>query len=164
MMPSEPMRRLIWESMLEADIRARYFGYRASRFERRERVLRVILLVVSSAQFLILISQLQVPLVAEIVAGVVVLLSVFLTTFAYSSSAKLNAALHRVHSELATEYELLWVGVDTNDDKALEKKHRELQEKPRGLVEEASRETVDSKLVDRCCADVMAARRLESPA
>ncbi len=148
-MASQKVRRVIWDGLFAADVRARYFSALAARLRSRERVLAVAVGILTSGSVGSLLAKIpHVPLACSVLAAI---LSTILAVYKFDKGRSLGASLGRQWIEISSEYAALWATADKLSEQSLMKRHRELEQKHFSSDELAMAEfALDEKLLDRC--------------
>ena len=161
-MPSEHYRRLIWEGLLEADFRARYFGHLTGRIRSRERYLTILIGVLSSGAFVSFVLKLQVSLLPPALSLLSAIFSVVLASLKLGEGASVSASLYDKWSSLKDRYEFLWGELDGLSTEDAGRRWLELESEHKEADKLAVKEfRLDRKLAAACQADVLRARRLD---
>lgn len=125
-------RDQVWESMVFADFRVRYFGELATQYRRRQRRLNITLAILSSSAFVVLALrlgvELELPWLAEAAALLVAVLGWLLALGRYSERSSLAASLVRRWSDLHTQYRALWLSLEEMEDREIRSRWQELEE------------------------------------
>jgi hypothetical protein len=154
---------LIWESLLGADYRARYYGHLAGRLQRREKTLTILVTLLSSGACLALVAKMDwLPVVVpSILTALAALAGAVLASNKFGKRAVLSGDLHKKWDTARREFEVLWASVsDLDKDDALQR-WRAIEEKYSEQTELAAIEfPVRARLAKRCQRDVVQARRL----
>ncbi len=158
------IRELVWQSMLTADMSARYWGHLAARFRKRETKIKIFLALTTSTGAIAAWSLWEsFPWVWQLLSSISAVLAVSLPILNYSGRVETMAGLRGKWTSLRFAYERLWVGIDTKPHERVSDELREIEED----VERISRaETVvqrDSALVRQCQREVRQSRVLEGP-
>ena len=111
-MTGEQLRRNVWEEMLYAQMRAQYFAELVQSYARRDKWLRVLVLVASSGAVATGFISTGLKIVPPIVAA---LGSFWLLLSGYPSLQREAAELYSGWNKLGTEYERLWNHLDASD-------------------------------------------------
>src|SRR5258708_38738068 len=87
----------IWNSLLDADYRARYFGSSAGLLQRRERLLTLAVTLLSSGAFVSLVAKLQwLPsYIAPTLTVMTALVGGTLSVLKLGKNASLSGAMHK---------------------------------------------------------------------
>ena len=101
------LRKIVWEEMLCADMRANYFAELLRTYQKRDKWIRVGVLLASSGAVVTALSEMSawIKLLAPIVAAAG---SFWLLISQYSTLARDAADLHSGWAGLAKDYEHLW--------------------------------------------------------
>ena len=152
-MLDETLRRRIWNEMIAADTRCRYFDQLASRTETVDLVLRVALIFFSSATAATVLGLF--PSGADWLAVVSAVLAAVSGTMQHGRSALKFAEFSVFWGRLHRDYEELWNDVETYaveaDDAA--RRLRALMDKPESIDRQASTSRTRRKLMLNCLAD-----------
>ena len=161
---SAEQRKLIWDSMLDAEIHYHYFGHLAERYSRRERWLAWMLGVFSSGTVASTFANSK--WVASGLGLLVAILSITQGTFKFGKAAELSASLQRRWGGALAGLRKLWAlveGAQIESAAAMEEWSRQM-ELVGGLDEQASWQLQsDNKLLDTSYDEVMQVRRLVAP-
>lgn len=152
-MVDEALRRRIWNEMIAADTRCRYFNQLASRTETLDRVLRVALIFFSSATAATVLGVF--PSGAEWLAVVSAVLAAVSGTMQHGRAALKFAEFSVFWGRLHRDYEELWNDVETYATTPTEavRQLRLLQDKPESIDRQASTSRTRRKLMLDCLAD-----------
>ena len=152
-MVDEALRRRIWNEMIAADTRCRYFSQLASRTETLDRVLRVALIFFSSATAATVLGAF--PSGAEWLAVVSAVLAAVSGTMQHGRAALKFAEFSVFWGRLHRDYEDLWNDVETYTVEADEaaRRLRVLMTRPESIDRQASTSRTRRKLMLSCLAD-----------
>lgn len=160
-MDREHVRQLVWESLLNADLRSRYFGHLAGSLQTRERVLTIIVGVLSSGAFLALIIKTEVAYLPHTFSALAALGSILLANLKLGKSAALSASIYSKWLTIQREYELLWAQLDSLSSEQAAKRWRDIESQHAKEDETAVQEfRLNKRLADECQRDVLRVRRL----
>ncbi len=110
-MDSTILRRVVWEEMLFANMRANYFAELLRTYERRDKWLRVGILVASSGAVATALPEISTW--AKLLAPTFAVFGSFwLLMSQYSMLARDAADLHLGWGGLARDYERIWIHLD----------------------------------------------------
>lgn len=154
---SEGTRKLIWESLFMADVRARYFALVAGRLRKHERMLALFVSILSSGSVVALLAKIQhLPLICGVVAAIA---SAVLATLKFDKRASVGATLSRQWMEITSEFEVVWARIDTIDDNSALRSYRILGKKHAPADELAISEfSLNTKLLNKCFEEVLLTR------
>ena len=152
-MVDEALRRRIWNEMIAADTRRRYFDQLASRTETLDRILRVALILFSSATAATVLGLF--PSGTDWLAVVSAVLAAVSGTMQHGRSALKFAEFSVFWGRLHRDYEELWNDVETYAVEADEaaRRLRALMDKPESIDRQASTSRTRRKLILNCLAD-----------
>lgn len=147
------MRRRIWNEMIAADTRCRYFSQLASRTETLDRILRVALIFFSSATAATVLGAF--PSGAKWLAVASAVLAAVSGTMQHGRAAWKFAEFSVFWGRLHRNYEELWNEVETYAIVPAEaaRRLRLLQDKPESIDRQASTSRTRRKLMLDCLAD-----------
>ncbi|MFZ0959823.1 MAG: hypothetical protein WAO35_02880 [Terriglobia bacterium] len=100
--------KLLWESMLDADMNARYWGRLARRYQRKEMGLKILLAATSSATVAGWALWKGAPQLWQALSGFSALVAVALPILNYSQRIETMADLRAKWMHLRVEYDSLW--------------------------------------------------------
>jgi hypothetical protein len=158
-------RTNIWESLLDAEMNVKYWGYLAKRFMFREKVSKVVLALTTSSVLLSLSLWQRFPL-GPIILGVAnTVLAISLPTLNYSERIQTMATLRGSWSQLSVEFDRLWQraeNIDSSSKDEFENEFRLLKERTVQISVIETRLPNDRELVRRCQQEVRRARGLNT--
>jgi hypothetical protein len=128
-MNSVTLRKVVWEEMLYADMRANYFGELVRTYQQWDRGLRVAVLVASSSAAATALSD-ALPIVKVATPVLAAVGSFWLLLSQYTTLARDASDLHAGWSAAAKDYEKVW---NQLDDPEAESKFNQIYEKAEGL-------------------------------
>lgn len=156
-------RQLIWEALLDASYRARYYGHLASQLQGTERLLAVLSAVLSSTSFVTLISKVSVPYLAEVLVLAAAVCSTLMATYRFGKTATLSGSFFKRWAEAKTELQVLWLRLDELDPAEATRQWRTIQDKVIDMNEVAPVEfRLRPKLAQRCQQEVLREMHLEA--
>jgi hypothetical protein len=107
-MLTRPQQARVWESLIAAEVRAKYFAELAHRYHVQQRAISWLMLVFSSGALISIIARLTYDWVAPLLALITSGLS-FYSLVAHNEKKATDATdLHFKWSRLESEYESLW--------------------------------------------------------
>jgi len=143
-MDSKTIRRIVWEEMLYADMRANYFAELVRMYQKRDKWLRVAVLLTSSGAVATALAEvaawikLATPIL--VAAG-----SFWLLMNQYAAFARDAADLHSGWSGLAKDYERLWNHLDEPEAEAT---YNQIYERGESLSRMGTKFPTKSKRLD----------------
>src|SRR6266404_1114193 len=146
-------RTLIWESLLDAEMNVKYWGYMARRFVVREKWLKAALAITTSSVLLSLPLWQRFPSGPVYLAVVNAALALSLPVLNYSERIETMANLRGSWSQLRIEYDRLWQRAENTEacsKDEFENEFRLLRERTIQLSVTETRLPNDRKLVQRC--------------
>ena len=148
-MVSDHQRRLVWESLLHAEILHRYYGYLAEHLEKKDTRLVWAALVATSGAAVVLIGDFP-TVYAKILALLAAGLNLWIALSRYSKKSVYSANLQKKFADLIVEWELLWGKVDEIAGDEMEQLYVDLQKRATAITELAPVELpLDDRLQDR---------------
>ena len=152
-MVDKALRRRIWNEMIAADTRCRYFNRLASRTETLDRILRVALIFFSSATAATVLGLFPSGAIWLAVASAV--LAALSGTMQHGRAALKFAEFSVFWGRLHRDYQELWADVETYTVEADEaaRRLRALMDKPESIDRQASTSRTRKGLMLSCLAD-----------
>lgn len=156
-------RQVVWEALLDADYRARYYGHLASGLQRRERALAVTAAVLSSSSFVALISKIDVQYLPQCLALAAAVCSTVMATYRFGKTAALSGSFFKRWTEAKTELTVLWNQIDTLGDAAVLERWQAVMAKVADMNEIAPVEfPLKPRLAAQCRDEVLTAMHLKA--
>jgi hypothetical protein len=157
-------RTAIWESLLDAEMNVKYWGYLAKRFMFREKLSKVVLALTTSSVLLSLSLWQRFPLGPVILGAANTVLAVSLPILNYSERIQTMANLRGSWSQLSVEFDRLWQRAEKTEASCydeFENEFRLLKERTVQINVMETRLPNDRELVRRCQQEVRRARGLD---
>ena len=110
------MRKLLWESMLDADMNARYWDDMIRRHVAFEQRLRVLLAVLTSGTAASLVFSLGADWVWKAMSTASAVTSIYLTTVGASKPVERMASIKNCWSQCLIQYEHQWIQLEAGGD------------------------------------------------
>lgn len=146
-------RKALWEAMLEADYQKRYWHAKASAFIRIDRVLQIVLAVLSSAAMLSALGDLK---LLELWKWLSAATAIVATALPFMNYTRRSVAMTDVASkwhELEVEYSSMWRAIEKHG--FLEQRFKELSAKEVEIGKATTDLPIDDKrLQDECYRQV----------
>lgn len=111
-MATEIERRSIWEAMLEADYQKRYWHAKAASFIRLDRMLQIILAVLSSAAVLSALGDLKLLAAWKWLSAITAIIATALPFMNYTRRSVTMTDLGSKWHALEIEYSSMWRAID----------------------------------------------------
>jgi hypothetical protein len=160
-MPNERYRTLVWESLLDADYRARYFGHLAGRLQRTERLITVAVTLLSSGAVATILFKTGNDYLTAALSLLAALFSGVMAVYKLGKAAGTAAALLSKWSSVKNKLEVFWSGIDELPAKEVEKRWLAIESEIGKETEIAALEfTLSGRLAKKAQAEVMRSRRL----
>ena len=159
------VRKLVWESLLDADFHARYFGSLAELQAKRERSITWSITVLSSGAVATFFRK-GLSDLAPALSLVVVFLSASLNVLKFGKAATTSASLQRQWSAILSDLEALWTQIESGTIEPAEalKQRQKIDARHASLDEIASSRLSTSKRLVRQCWETMLQSRHVAPA
>ena len=160
--------RRIWESMLDADLNARYWKYIGRKQFKKNRLLKITLAIVSVSTIAFsdfINSFLKVPW--QLIVAIAAVIAYILPILNWEQNLKDLSTLTRLYAELQYEFEDLWADIEANDENldlhAVEEGYNRVRQKQRDvlLVLQSFGLPDDEDLIEACYRDVLSSRGLD---
>jgi len=107
-MLTRPQQARVWESLIAAEVRAKYFAELAHRYHVQQRAINWLMLVFSSGALISIIAKLKYDWVAPLLALITSGLSFYSLVTQNEKKATDAIDLHFRWARLESEYESLW--------------------------------------------------------
>lgn len=114
--PVSDLRKLAWESMLDADMNVRYWGKLARRYKQREMQAKIFLAAVSSGSVAGWALWTAFPLAWKLLSALSALIAVALPFLNYPDKIETTADLHGKWNRLLSDYETVWSRVQSDGE------------------------------------------------
>ncbi|MFZ2404243.1 MAG: hypothetical protein WAW41_03835 [Methylobacter sp.] len=157
-----PIRKAIWNSMLDADMNTRYWKYLVYRYSRRDTTLKIFLAVMTSGTVAGWGIWVELAYIWKMLSSLSALLAIALPILNYPKKIESMAELSGKWGELLFEYEDLWLEVDNNPSpNTLNKNYRKFRTTEKSLVKKETKLPTDKRLIDKCQIEVNKSRGLQ---
>jgi hypothetical protein len=103
------LKKAVWNSMLDADMNARYWKYLVERYSSRETILKIFLAVMASGTVAGWGIWDQYEIIWKVLSSVSALLAIALPILNYSKVIESMSELAGKWGELRIEYEDMWL-------------------------------------------------------
>ncbi len=159
-MARNKLKATVWNSMLDADLNSRYWGYLGKRYYNFDWYSKVILSIVSVVGVVSWLFVKEALVYWRIISIIFAIVAVPLPFLDWPKKIEVMATLKRKWTELKHDYELFRVKVDDieNDVNSLLKEFRLIQEKELELAALDSHLPTDKKVVMTCWKEVVQSR------
>ena len=155
------MKKAIWESMLDADMNARYWRYLVRRYSARDSGLKIFMAVMASGTIAGWGLWESIPWLWKSLSSISAVVAISLQILNYQKQIGQMSFLAGKWGELRIEYEDLWVRVRNNTNpKVIENAYRKYRRIESALQEEESKLPEDKELIEKCFNEVKKARGL----
>lgn len=154
------MRKLTWESMLDADMNVRYWGQMARKYRSRERTIMIFLAIISSGAVAGWKFWAGHPSIWHSLSGLSAVLAVALPLLDYSGNVATMVELRGKWSELSVAYDQMWAQYGANPAGPPPNEIRPLKDKEAELSKLSAALPEDQRSLKRCQGEVRRARGL----
>jgi hypothetical protein len=155
------MRKLIWKSMLDADMNVRYWQYLTQRYVIHDRNIKIFLAVTSSGTVAGWSIWNQIPYLWQILSGISALVAIISPILNYQRLIESTSDLSGKWWELMRHYEFIWLRVKNGKtNKNLENEFTKIKVKEEDLVKKETKLVQDLKLLKKCQVEVVHSRKL----
>ena len=156
------MRRIIWDSMLDADLNERYWSYLAKRYYNREKYAKIFLAVMTSGTVASWGFWDQIELLWKISSALSALLAIALPILNWPKMVEAMIDLKQKWFQIKSDYEILWIEVKDrmNNKEKIKGELKKLKDKAARISQKDANLPNDQKLIRRCREEVMASRGL----
>jgi len=158
---TQEQRKLIWESMLSADMQTRYWGKAVARRERLELWLTVAVTVLAVGTVSTWIGRMS-PEILQASSVLTAATSTALTLLKLSGRLELMANIAAQCNGILSAYERLWAALPSiSDGEALEQ-HKDLQARGQEVYKHAIKIHTSDRRVSQTQREVLRARGLQA--
>jgi len=155
-----PLQRIVWESLLDSDMNARYWRRLGRRYYSLDKAAKIFVAVASSAVVASWALWKDFPELWKLLSGVSAIVALIQPFADWSGQARSMAALRAKWSHLETSYEVLWAKSRQMTDAELESALGELKVKENDLIEPEANLPHDDDLLEQCFNEVIVSRGL----
>lgn len=149
------MNKTIWDSLLDAEMNVRYWKKLTQRYSRRDKVMKIILAIISSGTVAGWRLWQEYPSVWKTLSAMAALLAIAMPFLNYQKVIEITSDLSGKWWELRNEYEQHWISFKHNENQEeLKKRHSLTKQKETPLVEKEARIPEDKKLLLKCYDEV----------
>ena len=153
------MRKVIWDSMLDADMNQRYWSYLSRRYYVRDLYSKIFLAMMSSGTVASWGLWSQFPFIWKALSSISALLAIALPLINWPKQISTMVGLKQKWTEIKSEYELLWLTFEKGKkDAAIEKDLKNIKQKETTVSQQESNLPCDKKLLYQCRDDVLQSR------
>ena len=114
-MTSSITRKIVWNSLLDADYQKRYWQLKSNKFASLDRILQIILAISSSAGLLTAFADFRMMLCWKVLSTITAILAVALPFCNLSRRSIDMAQVANLWHELELEYDELWRSLDVGN-------------------------------------------------
>lgn len=155
-----PQQRLVWESMLTAEMNARYWARLASRYKSREDWGKIFIALASSGTVASWAIWQDLSLLWKLLSALSAVIAVAMPILDFPSKVETMSDLRGRWTELRSAYELLWAEVSEDDAYKGDNKLSALKSKEATMSKDEASFPYDLELARQCQAEVRQSRGL----
>jgi len=158
----EELRNTIWDSMLDIDMNSRYYGYLCQNYEKKEKILKILLAITTSTSIASWklwnqsVLWLNLSIVWQILTALSAIIAIILPLINYSKKSQKLAILKYFYSILLVDYERLWLTLNRENAviDTIQKEYLILREKEASYSLEEAYVKNDIELIKKCQNEV----------
>ena len=156
------MKKIIWDSMLDADLNARYWSYLSQRYYLRDKYSKIFLAVMSSGTVASWQFWDAVPFVWKGLSALSAVTAIALPILNWSKTIENMVRLKQQWTELKNEYEMVWISHRNRNksDAEIEKELLRLKKKEADTSKEEVNLPNDTELLYICRSEILKSRGL----
>jgi hypothetical protein len=149
------MKKIIWESLLDAEMNVRYWKRLTQRYLRRDKAMKIFIAISSSGTVAAWSIWSEHPAVWKVLSAIAAIVGISMPIFNYQKTIEIASELSGKWWEIRNEYEQQWNDLKNNEDiSELRKRHSITKQKEVPLVEREAKISEDNKLLRKCFDDV----------
>ena len=151
------LRTLVWESMLDADMNVRYWGYIGRKFISREKYLKIFLAVFSSTSAVGSWSLwASYPELWKVLISASALIAIALPILNYSDTVQKAVDQKGKLTRVLSQLEILWAKIEKDPELEIEGEFRGVQDAIAQTSKDDATIPLDERLRQRAYAEVFA--------
>jgi hypothetical protein len=155
------MRTAIWQSMLDADMNARYWRGLVARYSKKDKTLKIFLALMASGTVAGWGLWITLPWLWKTLSSLSAIVAIAMPILNYQKHIEQMSYLAGKWGELRIEYEDLWLQVKNNSgEKNLENAYKKFRKIESGLQEREIKLPEDKVLLIKCFNEVKTVRGL----
>ena len=149
------MKKIIWESLLDAEMNVKYWKGLTQRYLRRDKIMKIFVALTSSGTVAAWSIWSEYPAVWKVLSATAAIVAILLPLLKYQKTIEITSKLSGKWWEVRNEYEQQWIDFKNNEDiSELRKRHSITKQKEVPLVEREANIPEDKKLLTKCFDDV----------
>lgn len=148
----------IWESLLDADMNKRYWGYMARRYQKREQVATIFLAATSSTTVATWAVWKSIEWVWQTLSVVAAIISVALPILNYPRQIEPMVELTTKWGVIQLSYKNLWLSLGLMPDTEALEEFKKIRGQESELISTEARLPYDKRLLRKCQDEVIASR------
>jgi hypothetical protein len=155
------LKKEIWNSMLDADMNARYWKYLVDRNTKKETLLKIFLAIMASGTVASWGFWEQNELLWKILSSTSAIFAIAMPILNYPKAIEQMSELAGKWGELRIEYENMWLDVRNNpDSNTLVKTYKKFRATEISLEKKETKMPNEKKLIRKCYEEVKQSRGL----
>lgn len=155
------LKKAVWNSMLDADMNARYWKYLVERYSMQETLLKIFLAVMASGTVAGWSIWAQYELAWKVLSSLSAVFAIAMPILNYPKTIESMSELAGKWGELRIEYEDMWLDVrNTPDSNTLVKTYKKFRATEISLEKKESKMPNEKKLIQKCYEEVKQSRGL----
>ena len=156
------LKQAVWNSMLDADMNARYWRYLVTRYSKRDTNFKIFLAIMASTTVAGWGIWDQYEFIWKGLSSLSALCAIALPILNYPKTIESMSELAGKWGELRIEYEDMWLDVrNTPDSKTLVKTYKKFRATEISLAKKESKMPNEKKLLKKCFEEVKQSRGLK---
>lgn len=155
------MRKIVWKSMLDADMNFRYWKYLTQRYVKRDRNIKIFLALTSSGAVAGWSIWNDIKCMWQILSGLSAVIAIVSPIMSYQKLIEVTSDLSGKWWELMRYYETFWCRAENGElSGRIEEEFTNCKAKEDDLVKRETKLPQDMKLLKKCQEEVLHSRSL----
>lgn len=154
------MRSEVWNSMLDADMNARYWGLLARRYSHRELGVKLFLALTASSTVAAWQFWSQLTVLWKLMSGLAALAAIVLPILNYPRLIRKTSDLAGRWLQVQADYEILWATIDNTSVHQLSKRFSDLKRREAHVKRDEQTLPERQALLRACQKAIIQSRRL----
>ncbi len=154
-------KQAIWDSMLDADMNARYWGYLTRRYYNKDKYSKLFLAAMSSGTVASWGFWANVEIIWKVLSAISALIAISLPILNYQKLIESIAEQKREWTHLKNEYESLWLSLKTKNQKEIVSEYKKIKVHETIKTKDESKLPYDRELIMSCYGEVLRSRGLK---
>lgn len=156
------LRRAIWDSMLDADMNARYWGHLARRYYNWDKYSKIFLAVMASGTVASWSIWSDLEILWKLLSGFSALVAITLPIINFQKQIELLSGQKREWARLKNEYENLWLLSKAKNGEDISKEYKRIKARESTITKGESTLPYDKNLLNKCYEEVLESRGLKN--